>query len=101
MSIRKVNLVWTSHAKKKRKYYQLSKSRILKTLRDPDRIERGIAPETVAYMKKADTKKDWEIWVMWEKKDHQRKIISVWRYPGQSPEGEPPIPEDLPEDLKP
>jgi len=28
------------------------------------------------------------------------KIISAWRYPGQSPVGEPPIPKDVLEDLK-
>lgn len=101
MVIRKSNLVWTSHAKKKRKYYQLSKTRVFKVLRDPDRIERGMAPETVASMKEMGSEKNpWEAWVMWKKKDHQRKIISVWRYPGSSPEGEPPLPEDLPEELK-
>lgn len=99
--VRKSNLKWTSHAKKKRKYYQLSQTRVLKTLRNPDRVEKGMASETVACMKRLGTEKNpWEAWVMWKKDDHQKKIISVWRYPGTSPEGEPPLPEDLPEELQ-
>jgi len=98
--VRKSDLNWTSHAKKKRKYYQLSKTRVLKALRNPDRIEKGMAPETVACMKEMGNKKDWELWVMWKEEKHQKKIISVWRYPGSSPEGEPPLPEDLPKSFK-
>lgn len=102
MRVKKSDLDWTSHAQKKRKHYQLSKARVVKTLRDPDRVERGMALETVACMKKAGSEKNpWEIWVMWKPQDHQRKIISVWRYPGTSPEGEPPLPEDLPENMEP
>jgi len=99
--VRKSDLEWTSHAQKKRKHYKLSKFKVLKTLRDSDRIEKGKAPETVACMKKMGSDKNpWELWVMWQEDDDKRKIISVWRYPGTSPEGEPPLPEDLPEELK-
>jgi len=101
MATSKSDLIWTSHAKKKRAYYKLSKAKILKTLRSPDRTEKGIAAETVACMKKKGTEKNpWEIWVMWQPQDDHKKIISVWRYPGKSPKGEPPIPEDLPPEFK-
>lgn len=97
----KSDLTWTEHAKKKRKYYQLSKTRVLKALREPDREEKGIASGTIACMKKAGTKKNpWEIWVMYEEKDNKKKIVSVWRYPGESPKGEAPIPEEVKQEVE-
>jgi len=94
------SLSWTKHAKKKRKYYRLSKTRVLKALRDPDRKEKGVAPGTTACMKKIKTKNPWEVWVMYESRNDKKKIISVWRYPGESPKGEMPIPEDIKEEVE-
>ncbi|MBI4101639.1 MAG: hypothetical protein HY443_01595, partial [Candidatus Nealsonbacteria bacterium] len=57
---------WTSHAKQKMKYYRLSENRVKRVLRFPSRTEEGIAPETVASMQKAGSKKHpTEIWVMY------------------------------------
>ena len=99
------NILWTSHVKGKMIYYQLSDRKVRGVLRNTQRIERGIAPNTLAVMQRAGTKKyPTEIWVMYQKISQKRKvkdkperirIISTWRYPGISPEREPPsIPED-------
>jgi hypothetical protein len=93
-------IVWTRHSERKMKYYGLSKSRVKRVMRDPDRKQLGIAPQTVAAMQRAGTKKHpTEIWMMYQKVlsagRRNIKIISAWRYPGISPKGEsPPIPED-------
>lgn len=101
---------WTRHAKEKMRFYQLSERRLKRVLRRPDREEKGVAPATVAIMQKAGSKKHpYEIWLMYQiaslkvksqkskvkKKKRKIKIISAWRYPGISPVGEPPIPEDV------
>ncbi|TSC53850.1 MAG: hypothetical protein LiPW39_48 [Parcubacteria group bacterium LiPW_39] len=102
----KENLYWTEHARIKMRQYRLSESRVKRVLRFPKRLEIGVAPETVAAMQPAGSKKHpYEIWVMWVvgylKSDvrFQRAkkitIISAWKYPGVSPVHEPPpIPED-------
>jgi len=93
-------LYWTRHAKRKMRYYSLSEKRVKRVLRNPDRKELGIAPQTIAVMQKTGTKKHpTEIWAMYQKvivkKKRTIKIISAWRYPGISPKGQaPPIPED-------
>ena len=79
-------------------------------MRKPARREEGIAPETVAAMQPAGTKKNpKEIWMMYQtviskignRKFKKIKIISTWRYPGITPIGERPlIPEDVMDDLK-
>ena len=104
------NLFWTKHAKEKMRYYQLSENRLKRVLRNPKRIEKGIAPNTIAIMQPAGTKKHpTEIWLMYQIKSSKVKtknlklikIISAWRYPGISPIGEPPpIPEDILAELK-
>jgi hypothetical protein len=104
------NISWTKHAKEKMRFYQLSESRLKRVLRNPKRIEKGIAPNTIAIMQPAGTKKHpTEIWLMYQIKWFKVKglkskvirIISAWRYPGISPIGEPPpIPEDILKDLK-
>jgi hypothetical protein len=104
------NLFWTKHAKEKMRYYQLSENRLKRVLRNPKRIEKGIAPNTIAIMQPAGTKKHpTEIWLMYQIKKFKVKgleskvirIISAWRYPGISPIGEPPpIPEDILAELK-
>ncbi|KKS69274.1 MAG: hypothetical protein UV40_C0028G0005 [Parcubacteria group bacterium GW2011_GWA1_42_7] len=99
-----VGAYWTDHIKIKMRQYGLSESRIRRILRFPQRIETGIAPDTIAAMQKAGSKKHpYEIWVMWQEKKTSEKfgpggiiMISAWRYPGTSPIGQPPpIPEDI------
>ena len=97
---------WTRHAKEKMKFYQLSERRLKKVLRNPDREEKGVAFQTTAVMQRAGSKKHpYEIWLMYQlinskQKGKKIKIISAWRYPGVSPIGKPPIPQDILEDLK-
>jgi len=101
---------WTRHVKEKIRFYGLSENRLKRVLRNPKRIEKGIAPETIAIMQPAGTKKrPTEIWLMYQvvkskikmQKSKIIKIISAWRYPGISPIHEPPpIPEDILSELK-
>jgi len=109
---------WTQHIKEKMMFYGLSETKIKYVLRRPDRIEEGIALRTTAVMQRTGSEKNpSEIWVMYQKKAESRKpkaergkeknlkdilarkekiiIISAWRYPGISPQGPPPIPEDI------
>jgi len=92
---------WTKHSKAKMRQYRLSEKRVLKVLRKPDRKEEGIAPETIANMQIAGTKKHpTEVWLMYQIKNKKIKIISTWRYPGRTPAGQRPIiPEDILEEL--
>lgn len=101
-----MKIIWTKHSEKKLREYQLAKSRILKIIKNPYRIEEGVAPQTIALMKpnkfkKINNKKIWrqEIWAMIQKTKDGLKIISVWRYPGQSP-AENPIPQEIIMELK-
>lgn len=103
---------WTRHAKEKMRQYGLSEKRLLRVLRNPERKEIGIAPETTAIMQSTGTKRHpTEIWLMYQlenpklksqsSKLRKIKIISAWRYPGRSPLGEPPpIPDDILYDLE-
>ncbi len=96
------NVFWTEHAKIKMRQYRLSASRVKRILRFPKRLEEGVAPNTVAGMQPAGSKKHpYEIWVMWQEKVKSLKfkvknfgkqitIISAWKYPGISPKHEPP-----------
>ncbi|KKU13274.1 MAG: hypothetical protein UX17_C0022G0007 [Parcubacteria group bacterium GW2011_GWC2_45_7] len=101
-------LFWTEHAKFKMRQYGFSEARVKRVLRNPTRVEVGIAPKTVAAMTPAQifsTKKfqsgkargkGQELWVMYEDTKKARKIIAAWRYPGVSPMREPPpFPDDL------
>ena len=104
-------MVWTGHSQIKMRQYRLSESRVKRVLRFPKRLERGVAPDTVAGMQPAGSKKHpYELWVMWTEKVRSKKsevvskfkapnkkiIISTWKYPGISPIHEPPpIPEDV------
>lgn len=101
------NTLWTNHVKKKMQYYGLSEQRLKRVLRNPDRIEEGIAPNTLAIMQKVGTKKNpTEIWLMYQTvkqklKTKKIKMISAWRYPGISPKrGGIPIPSDILLELK-
>lgn len=91
--------LWTNHAKEKMRYYRLSENRVKRILNAPKRVERGIAPDTVAMMQRGGTsQKGHEIWVMVQDSPKQRKIISAWRYPGTTKEGEP-LPEEILKEL--
>ncbi|MDP3729305.1 MAG: hypothetical protein Q8R26_00915 [bacterium] len=100
--------VWTDHAKRKMLQYRLSDQKIKIILNNPVRTERGIAPKTVAKMKRNDTaKRKEELWVMYQEqvkseksKVQKLKIISTWRYPGVSPKREVPIPQDILDELE-
>jgi len=115
---------WTNHVKEKMIFYGLSDSLIKRVIRFPKRTEEGIAPDTVASLKVAGSKKNqYEIWVMYqvrkrakiEKKNinildklseleineiarykPQIVVISAWKYPGLSQiKNEIPIPDDV------
>jgi len=94
---------WTKHSKMKMRQYRFSEKRVLRILRKPERKEEGIAPGTIAAMQITGTKKHpTEAWVMYLilKKPKGIKIISAWRYPGRTPEGQRPlIPADTLESL--
>lgn len=119
---------WTTHIKSKMMFYHISQAQINRIFRHPERIEEGIAPNTVAAMKSKKKNKfsktkslsagrqgpdQEEIWIMYQvnKKGEKLKnsnfkksritMISTWRYPGKTKEGErPEIPEGLLDELK-
>jgi len=94
-------IVWTKHVIQKMKYYGLSENKLRNVMWRPERVEEGIAPDTVAIMQPyGSLKKPKEIWLMyqifsWQGKKKKR-IISAWRYPAVSPRGkEIYIPDDV------
>ena len=106
---------WTQHCVRKMLFYGLTADRVKRIIRNPKRIENGVAENTIAVMNSAGTKnKPTEIWVMCAAAEPQVKdkkfkvkssgkkiIISAWRYPGVSPAGKQiPIPTDVLEELK-
>jgi len=97
-------IIWTTHSKMKLRQYRFSEKRVLRIFRKPNRVEEGIAPETIAAMEITGTKKHpTEAWVMYVvlKRPKAIKIISAWRYPGRTPLGERPIiPEDTLKELE-
>jgi hypothetical protein len=99
---------WTNHTKYKLLEYGLSPTAIKSVVRRPERTEVGIAPNTTAVMRRKDGKKiKREVWVMYQNRETRNvkhepviKIISVWIYPGVSPQGkEIFIPEDVWEEI--
>ena len=101
------NFVWTDHSKSKMLQYRLSEQKIKTILKNPERIETGVAPKTAAVMKRNDTpKRKEEMWVMYQKTKKEKlkaqriKIISVWRYPGISPKQSIPIPDEILKELE-
>ena len=94
---------WTWHVIDKMKYYKISPSRVKRVIRHPDRTEEGIVSDTVASMKIAKTKKRQEIWAMYipaQKNGEKKiKIITAWRYPGESPKRDP-VPKNILEEVK-
>ncbi len=102
MILEKMNqpLFWTSHSRAKMRFYGLSESRVKKVIRSPERIEYGIAPDTIALMQSVKTsKRPYEIWVMVEDIKTDRKVVSAWRYPGITKTGEP-LPDDILREIK-
>lgn len=66
---------WTNHARYKMRYYRLSEQMVRGVIARPKRVEEGIAPETVAYMKQAGSaKRPHEIWVMVAKQIKNEKL---------------------------
>lgn len=106
--IRRVSrsIEWTSHSLGKLRFYGLSKSRVLRVVAHPARVEEGVAENTIAFMQPVTTtssaplttskksfsklrSKNYELWVMAQDTTATRKIISAWRYPGTTKPGEP------------
>ena len=88
-------IVWTAHARFKMRHYRLSEQKIRNVIHSPKRIEQGIAPGTLAFLKQeGNAKKPHEIWVMIADGKTRRRIISAWRYPGITKPGEP-LPEEI------
>ena len=96
---------WTKHSEAKMQQYMLSESRVKRVIRNPLRVEKGIAPKTLASMQKAGSKKHpYEIWTMYQltkgQEHNQIKVISAWKYPGVTQPGDPiPIPPDIFEEI--
>ncbi|MDO8504452.1 MAG: hypothetical protein Q7S36_01210 [Candidatus Liptonbacteria bacterium] len=83
-------LYWTAHARGKMFFYKLSEGRVKRLLHSPERVETGIAPETIAVMQtQKGPKNSYEIWAMVAEDKTRRKVISAWRYPGKTKPGEP------------
>lgn len=104
------SLFWTNHSQAKMRFYKLSEQRVKRVIHLPKRIEEGIAPNTVAMIQSAGSKKHpYEIWVMYQTKKQPRQpkafekpkltIISAWRYPGKSP-AKNPIPQEILDEIK-
>ncbi len=99
------DVFFTAHAKFKMRYYKLSESRVKSILRNPERTEEGIAENTVAMMQTNKTSnKPYEVWVMVSRSNvlgrtgkgqlslaeqANVRIVSAWKYPGQTKPGEP------------
>lgn len=117
---------WTMHIKNKMLYYHISQAQINRIFRNPERVEEGIAPNTIAAMRtkkknRSATSKQAgpdqeELWIMYVINQGKKKksildkeeikrgritMISAWRYPGKTKEGErPEIPDDVFIELK-
>lgn len=101
-------LHWTYHARGKMRFYGLSEQRVKRVLNSPKRLEKGIAPKTIAVMQAAGSKNHpHEIWAMVRTKrrgtgDERQEItmvISAWRYPGVTKPGEP-LPAEILKEIK-
>lgn len=98
-------LAWTKHIARKMMFYGLSATKVKSILSRYDRKEEGVAPGTIAVMKRSGSKKNpTELWAMYQDKsvtqdgitNERRVIITAWRYPGISkPKEKIPIPEEL------
>ena len=93
---------WTQHSVRKMLFYGLTADRVKRIIRNPKRMEDGIAEGTLAAMQSSGTKqKPTEVWTMYAVKGNKKVIITAWRYPGVSPVRDAiPIPADILEELK-
>lgn len=84
------------------RFYGLSENRVKRIFRHPDRVEEGVAENTIAAMQTAGSKKHpYEIWIMYQLRDDHIRMISAWRYPGISPtDRSVPIPEEIRRELE-
>ncbi|HWQ59609.1 MAG TPA: hypothetical protein VN420_00460 [Candidatus Fimivivens sp.] len=120
VGVSKGGVSFTRHAEYKMKQYGLSAQRVRTVMRNPKRIQEGVAKDTVAVMqpvsmRRKDGMETWsqEIWVMYVQAKSRKlkvhkvesqnigigsgggiRVISAWRYPGVSPKGNP-IPEEI------
>jgi len=82
---------WTTHVKEKLLFYRLSPQIVKTVLKNPVRRETGIAPNTIAVMKRNDTvKRKEEVWVMYrtaERGPAPPVIPAPDRSRGQAPAG--------------
>lgn len=93
--------LWTSHSKYKLFQYAIGPGSVKRVMKYPDRKEEGIAENTIAVMKRKDTKTvKKELWVMYQNVGRKKRIISAWIYPGESPKGrEIFVPDDVWEEI--
>ena len=94
---------WTEHVCGKMIQYGISEQTVRRIIRNPERIEEGIAENTVASMQTRGNKAKYELWCMYqgsEKKKGQIKVITTWKYPGVSPtRASIPVPQDIIDEL--
>ncbi len=99
---------WTQHVWYKMQQYGISEQTVRRIIRNPERVEEGIVPDTIAVCQRRGKKNKYEIWVMYqERKKSKLKnvkgkivVITTWRYPGISPKGKPiSIPDDILEEI--
>lgn len=103
---------WTDHAVEKMRYYSIFPGRVKRIIRSPERVEEGIASNTIAAMQTTGNKRTEEMWVMYQlthkaqgkyntaDKDGEKiRIITAWRYPGESPERDP-VPDEVMREVK-
>ena len=108
---------WTQHVYEKMKQYQISEQLVKRVVRHPERVEEGIAENTIAVMQTRGTKKKHEVWIMYQVAKSNVKasadakvladtkmskvcVITAWRYPGTSPKRLAiPIPQDIIDEL--
>ncbi len=98
--------LWTKHSQYKMRYYGLSPQRIKRIIRHPARTEEAIIPEMIAAMQPSSGKKYSEIWTIYQliksklkNQNSKFRIITAWRYPGESP-ARNPIPKEILEEIK-
>ena len=87
---------WTKHSIYKMRHYGLSPQRIKRIIRHPARTEEAIVPNMIAVM---CPDKNREIWAMYMVMKKSIKIITAWRYPGESPARDP-IPKEILDEIK-
>jgi hypothetical protein len=83
-------------------FYGLTPDRVKRVIRNPKRTEMGVAENTIGAMQPSSNKrKPTEVWVMYQKRNNKKFLISAWRYPGISPvRDQIPIPADILQELK-